>query len=350
MGGMLTQSGKLFFPNTAWPNARAAWTMLLLGLSLLGASSAWCAKYTPAKATFSVRCNDIVFGYEVQALFLLPGETVDIEVVDANWHSRFAFQAVSGTVKSKHERRWQWTLPEKSGFYTAEISQEPSGHRVLLNSFIMHPFDELQAGRLNGYRIGTYPEPREIQGTFYTPPRGFVEVTPTAMDIPVSPHFTLGQFVCSEPAGFPKYLVLDERLVVKLEALLERVNSQGYRCRSLGISCGFRTPYYNTQQGYSTYSSHMYGQAADIYVDTDGSGMMGDLNHDGKRDERDARIVGEMVENMEGTARHQDLVGGLGLYESHRGHVAFVHVDVRGARARWEGASGTAPHRKRLQN
>jgi hypothetical protein len=328
----------------------AAGLIFALGLMLGNAFPAACAKYTPAKATFSVRCNDIVFSYEVQALFLLPGETVDIEVLDANWHSHYAFQAVSGTVKTKHERQWHWTLPEKSGLYTAQIMQAPSGHGVLINGFVRHPYSELQQGRLNGYRIGTYPEPQEVQGTYYTPPAGFIEVTPTGMDIAVSPHFTLGQFVCNQPEGFPKYLVLDERLLVKLEALLERVNSQGFRCRSLGISCGYRTPFYNTQQGFSRYSSHMYGQAADIYVDTDGAGLMGDLNHDGKRDERDAKVIANMVENMEGTARHQDLVGGLGLYESSRGHATFVHVDVRGARARWEGASGYAPHRKHRTN
>jgi hypothetical protein len=320
------------------------------GLLLLWYLPALGAKYVPAKATFSVRCNDIVFGYEVQALFLLPGDTIDIEVLDANWHSRYTFQTSGGTVEPKPERHWRWTLPEKSGLYTAQICQSPSGHTVVLNALVMVSYAELQNGILHGYRIGTYPATREIQGTNYAPPLGFIEVTPTAMDLLVSPHFTLGQFVCQEPAGFPKYLVLDERLVVKLEALLERVNSQGYRCRSLGISCGYRTPYYNRQQGYSVYSSHQYGQAADIYVDTDGTGQMGDLNHDGKRDERDARIIGDMVENLEGTARHQNLTGGLGLYDGTHGHGAFVHVDVRGARARWVDVSGHAPHKKKREN
>ncbi|NTV53310.1 MAG: hypothetical protein HGA76_09915 [Candidatus Firestonebacteria bacterium] len=326
------------------------WMVGGLLINLLWLIPAWGAKYVPAKAAFSVRCNDVIFGYEVQALFLLPGETVDIEILDANWHSRYGFQPVSGTVQAKHERQWRWTLPEKTGLVTAQIYQIPSGQRVTLNALVMVPYAELHHGRLRGCRIGDYPEPRQIGGAFYAPPRGFVEVTPTAMQLPVSPHFTLGQFVCKEPGGFPKYLVLDERLVVKLEALLERVNSQGYRCRSLGISCGYRTPRYNAQQGYSSYSSHMYGQAADIYADTDGTGLMGDLNHDGRRDERDAKIIGGMVENLEGTARHQDLVGGLGLYETNRGHGTFVHVDVRGARARWENVSGHAPHKKSSEN
>ncbi len=311
---------------------------LILGLISFVASglAACAAKYIPAKATFSVRCNDLIFGYNVQAVFALPGETLDIEVLDANWHSQFSVDVSGGIIQERGGRQWRWTVPEEGAFFTAHIYQLPSGQEIRLNCFIMIPYSKLDHGKLNGYRIGTYPESREIQGTQYSPPRGFVEVTPSAMDLPVSPHFTLGQFVCRQPAEFPKYLVLDERLIVKLEALLERVNSQGYRCRTLGINGGFRTPFYNKQQGFSSYSSHMWGQAADVYVDPEGIGIMGDLNHDGKYTQSDVSIIAEMVESMDGTARHQDLIGGLGIYEGVSGHGNFVHVDVRGARARWE--------------
>jgi hypothetical protein len=313
----------------------------VLVIMLIWVSGAMAAKYQPAKATFSVRCNDIISGYEIQGVFALPGEILEIEVLDANWHSQYSLQVSEGSPQERGARQWRWTVPEKIGFYTAQVLQIPSGHMITLNCFVMVPYAQLKAGKLKGYIIGEYPEPREIQSALYTPPRGFIEVTQTAMDIPVSPHFTLGQFVCKQPSGFPKYLVLDERLVVKLEALLERVNAQGYRCRTLGINCGFRTPFYNKQAGLSQYSSHLWGQAADIYVDVDGTGMMSDLDHNGKRDEHDVRIIGDMVESMEGTARHQDLVGGLGLYDSAGGHGNFVHVDVRGARARWEVGNGS---------
>jgi hypothetical protein len=33
--------------------------------------------------------------------------------------------------------------------------------------------------------------------------------------------------------------------------------------------------------------------------------------------------------------KHEDLVGGVGVYRGTRSHGPFAHVDVRGTRARW---------------
>jgi hypothetical protein len=60
---------------------------------------------------------------------------------------------------------------------------------------------------------------------------------------------------------------------------------------------------------------------------------MDDLNRDGRVDTRDARVVLESVERIE--RQHPDLIGGAGLYRATSAHGPFVHVDVRGSRARW---------------
>jgi hypothetical protein len=39
------------------------------------------------------------------------------------------------------------------------------------------------------------------------------------------------------------------------------------------------------------------------------------------------------VERVE--QKHPELTGGAGLYESNSSHGPYVHVDVRGSRARW---------------
>ena len=101
---------------------------------------------------------------------------------------------------------------------------------------------------------------------------------------------------------------------------------------------GFRTPEYNAKGvgrrgGRAKDSRHQYGDAADVFVDNDGDGRMDDLNHDGRVDTRDVRIIIGAVERVE--ARHPDLVGGAGLYRATRSHGPFAHVDVRGTRARW---------------
>jgi hypothetical protein len=77
----------------------------------------------------------------------------------------------------------------------------------------------------------------------------------------------------------------------------------------------------------------MYGDAADVFVDSDGDGRMDDLNHDGRIDTRDARVIVSAVERVE--RLHPELAGGVGVYRATRSHGPFVHIDVRGRRARW---------------
>jgi hypothetical protein len=79
----------------------------------------------------------------------------------------------------------------------------------------------------------------------------------------------------------------------------------------------------------------MYGDASDVYPDSLGRGFIDDLNHDGKSDIRDARIVAAAADAVE--AQHPELVGGIGIYPGAKGHGPFVHIDARGRRARWGG-------------
>jgi hypothetical protein len=77
----------------------------------------------------------------------------------------------------------------------------------------------------------------------------------------------------------------------------------------------------------------MYGDAADVYPDDHGTGMMDDLNGDGRVDLADAKILADAAEAVE--REHPTLVGGIGIYAANRAHGPFVHIDVRGKRARW---------------
>jgi len=105
--------------------------------------------------------------------------------------------------------------------------------------------------------------------------------------MPVSPHFKLGQFLCKQPGGFPKYLVLDEILVLKLELILEELNRRGHAADTLHIMSGYRTPYYNKAIGNVDYRRHLWGKAADIFIDAaPADDMMDDLNRDGAVDKK----------------------------------------------------------------
>jgi uncharacterized protein YcbK (DUF882 family) len=152
----------------------------------------------------------------------------------------------------------------------------------------------------------------------------------------VTPHLQLRQFVTKQGGSFPKYVVLDERLLQKLEHLLDAVHDAGYDVRRFRILSGYRTPQYNRAIGNVPYSRHIYGAAADIFIDEHpADDRMDDLNHDGTIDVRDAAILGDIVQRALDARAPAALLGGMGTYPSTTAHGPFVHVDVRGYRARW---------------
>ena len=217
------------------------------------------------------------------------------------------------------------------------------------NVITMLPFSAKQNGRIGGYYLGTWPSehgkvgPTKAPPGAYGNPAGFIEVTPENANTPVSEHFKLGDFVThDQPNVWPKYLVLQTRLVDKLELVLADLQAHGYDVRGVKVMSGFRSPQYNytggNTVGRADLSRHMYGDASDIYIDNDGDGQMDDLNHDGKVDINDARVILAAVERVE--AAHPELVGGAGVYTAAPGHGPFIHIDTRGYHARWVGTSG----------
>lgn len=304
-------------------------------MSLAFAAQAAAGSFVPKKAQFTVRCNNETLRYNVESVFVLPGETVTVQVLDTDTQRAYRLQTESGQTKQLAPQQWNWRVPARTGVYSAEIIQEPSRAQVKLHVFVMTPWHNQRKSRIQGYKIGRYPPARVKKTVAYRPPRGLVEVRLENQDILISPHFRLNQFLCKQSGGYPKYVVLDRRLLNKLEILLEHLNNWGVSCNTLQIMSGYRTPYYNRQLGNVPYSSHLWGMAADIYIDEDHDGVMDDLNRDGKIDYQDAALMYRAVEAMDRADQHQGLVGGLGLYSTTPAHGPFVHVDVRGQRARW---------------
>jgi uncharacterized protein YcbK (DUF882 family) len=212
------------------------------------------------------------------------------------------------------------------------LSEEPFRFATLI------PFAEKQNGRVGLYRVGRWPgEVRPPRSDAYRVPAGFIEVTEDEQAVAVSTNFTLGQFLTKDQRTvWPKILVLDERLIDKLELVISELRISGYRADGLSVLSGFRTPQYNARglnSGRSPDSRHQYGDAADVFVDADGDGRMDDLNHDGRVDVQDAVVFARIVERVE--AKEPSLVGGIGTYRATPSHGPFVHVDARGQRARW---------------
>ena len=200
------------------------------------------------------------------------------------------------------------------------------------------PFTAKSGGRMGDYRVGFWPsERRRGKTSAYENPEGFIEVTPENENLFISEHFRLRDFLTHDQRDvWPKYLVLREELVDKLELVIDDLNAHGVRTERMVVMSGFRTPQYNAKgvgRGRARDSRHQFGDAADVFVDNDANGRMDDLNRDGRVDSRDARVIMQAIERVE--RAHPELVGGAALYRATRAHGPFAHVDVRGARARW---------------
>lgn len=205
----------------------------------------------------------------------------------------------------------------------------------------LRPFEEKRNGRVGLYRVGKWPaEGRPPRTDAYRLPPGFVEVTRENHAFLISDHFRLGDFIDrTQREVWPKALVLDERLVDKLELIVDELTVRGFGDR-VRILSGFRTPQSNAsgpRSSKSPESRHQYGDAADIIVDADGDGRMDDLNGDGRVNIKDVLLLVDIIEAVE--QRHPDLVGGVGYYQALGISGPFVHVDARGTRVRW----GTSP-------
>lgn len=203
---------------------------------------------------------------------------------------------------------------------------------------VLRPFGEKRGDTLRGYRLGRWPAERWIMNRSYFNPDGFVEVTPANSSLALSAHFTLGDFVTHDQQSvWPKYVVLEEKLIDKLELVLQELTRRGVRAERVVILSGFRAPYYNDRgvgEGMARASRHMFGDAADLFIDSDNNGRMDDLNHDGRVTLEDTRVLVNAIGAVEAT--HPGLRGGLGTYAAMGPSGPFAHVDVRGTSARWE--------------
>lgn len=208
----------------------------------------------------------------------------------------------------------------------------PEGERFYIVSML--PYEAKEGKRLNGYYVGDWPQGRAGR---YAPPEGFIEVTAENATTPISRSFTLRDFLTHDQQGvWPKFLVIQPRLLDKLELISAQLAARGLPSR-IHVMSGFRTPQYNEKGvgkgGRASMSRHMYGDAADVFVDADSDGMMDDLNGDGKATLSDARVLASIAEDVERS--NPDLVGGLSPYKANSAHGPFVHVDARGVKARW---------------
>jgi hypothetical protein len=235
-------------------------------------------------------------------------------------------------------------LPGFISTYGDKAIRTPAMHHVAPNgtnaSFalvVLRPFGEKRGDVLQGYRLGKWPSERWLVGRKYFNPDGFIEVTQANVGLRLSEHFALADFLTHDQRDvWPKFVVLQEPLIDKLELVLADLAAHGVKTDRVRVLSGFRAPYYNDRivaEGAARSSRHQYGDAADVIIDANGDGRMDDLNGDGRLDLRDTQVILRSVERVE--KKYPALVGGLGLYHAMGARGPFAHVDVRGTSARW---------------
>ena len=251
---------------------------------------------------------------------------------------------------SELERAGLKVTIEEPGVYPFKWPENWPGNTTTgVSVILLTPFSAKRDGRIGSYVLGNWPNEGAAKDpsaaaryaaarAAYSLPRGFIKVTKATASTRVSEHFQLGDFLTKDqPNIWPKYLVLDLKLVDKLELMIDALREAGHPVKGLHVMSGFRTPRYNALDigpgSRSAISRHLYGDAADVYPDDDGDGQMDDLNGDGHVDLADARIVADAAENVE--KRYPDLAGGISIYPATPAHGPNVHVDTRGKRARW---------------
>ncbi len=264
----------------------------------------------------------------------MPGKSIhiNVEAVDVD---RINITSNYGKLKFIGKGEWKYIAPENYGNYEIIVKDRTSNNTITIIVFVLTPASDKQGEYLNNYRIGYYPDEKYKGKKNYVKPTGFIEVTNENKDLFISPHFQLKQFLCKQTSGWPKYILLNPRLVIKLEHLVLALADLGKDVNTIFIMSGYRTPYYNKAIGNVKYSRHIYGDAADVYIDEDMDGVIDDLDENGKSEMEDAILLHELLSDLEEDPENEHLIGGIGKYKKNLAHTYFIHVDTRGYRARW---------------
>ncbi len=234
------------------------------------------------------------------------------------------------------------TAPQRTGIWSVAVAVGNAIRPVTdFNVITLKPSSANRGGKIGFYYIGNWPSTRgKAVKARYDAPSGFIEVTQEQQNTELSDHFVLRNFFPHDQQNvWPKYIVIDMKLIDKLELILAELEKNGISSRGVTVMSGFRTPQYNRRggdpRGRATLSRHMYGDAADIFIDNNRDGRMDDLNHDGRININDARVILAAANRVE--AAHPSLIGGVGVYSGTSAHGPFTHIDTRGYPARWIG-------------
>jgi hypothetical protein len=295
--------------------------------------------YSQEKVDFKLKYEGHKIPFKTFSIFVLPGESIELSIVEQNQNAKFSYIGSEGEFLYRDGNTLGWKAPEVSGQYSIKIKEKNSNNKnseMNLNIFVLYPFTEKENGYIDNFKIGNYPEIPADKNGFYKTPQGFLKIEKSMLDINLTPHFRLEQFLTNQSEDLPHYIVIKESLLLKLEYLLEEFNKAGFSIDTFGVVSIYRTPYFNKEIGNNTdHTRHIYGDAADIYIDGRGDDQMDDLNNDGVIDINDARIMADFAIKFDKNPKYSKLAGGVASYKSNCVRGPFIHIDTRGFHVRW---------------
>lgn len=297
--------------------------------------AAWPLAPWSAAPSFDLVVGDRVLDAGASGVLAPPGDTLQIKATAVPPQADLVLYAAPAlSVAPDGPRRWRVRVGQTPGVHRLAVQNHTTGEQLPVNVFVPQPFDAAMH-QIDGYRIGHYQATPRHDNPIYDPPTALLRVGRDDVDAHLSPDFTIGQFLCHQQPGYwPKFALVRPPLVDKLEAILAALRRKGIHAGTLAVMSGYRTPHHNAEIGNTTvYSRHLYGGAADIYVDTNRDRQMDDLDGDGVVDVRDAEWLAQLVDSVD--TAHPRFAGGLSAYSANASHGPFVHVDVRGTAVRW---------------
>lgn len=316
------------------------------------------------------------------ALPVDPGESFEFEILpraegtDRAWTDAFASgtplervesvasEIPGGKLSLSPEGGFRVTAPATPGNYrfrlsiasrvgrTGQAGRAETVSVMELWLLVRTPFDRTGNGVIGGFPIGIYPNEngREVSSFveqnrgLYLPPASFIHVTPEVVELQVSEHYRLADFVPPTDRGKTSYLALSPRLIEYLEAAIADLRQQiggPEHPRPLAILSAFLSPNQLRQYEASgirltTFTRYQYGDGAAVIWDADGDGRMDDMNRDGRIDIEDARTLGGMLADVQ---KKLGKFGGIGAEAAPRlpfmPDTPYVDVDMRGVASRW---------------
>ncbi|MCK4505025.1 MAG: hypothetical protein KAW14_05375 [Candidatus Aegiribacteria sp.] len=280
---------------------------------------------SPVSPVLGLSVNGRCLPADRLALVVMPGDSVTLSSSDENtvWYASIG-EPVRGEGNT-----FGWRAPRSHGIYYIDLSCDSITEKYT----IIVPVESCRwrTTTLNSFPIGSYGDGYSRKSN----PDYFIELISGASGARISTHFTIGQFLCRIEGNYPQYMAFDLRLADKLEAVLAAVKEVYPQASDIHNISGFRTPVYNASIGNETTESlHLYGQAADIWIESwPSNNLMDDIDRNKRVDVYDCEYLVEIVRILE--TEGNVITGGASAYRWISTHGPFVHIDIRGSRATW---------------